>query len=136
MTAPDGPPMADGDPVRQHDTEPPRCARVGLHNCGGEWRNHDRANDLPEPGATAPETAPASTLPAEQPRRRNGGRLMPYPTDFAGRQKIRADHRRRVLAEAELYGRTITCRQTADHTTCRGAKVCLCECHDPKEPQP
>lgn len=25
------------------------CERVGLHNCAvhGEWRNHDRANDMP-----------------------------------------------------------------------------------------
>ena len=28
-------------------TGPPGCARVGLHNCDGTWRNHDRADDIP-----------------------------------------------------------------------------------------
>lgn len=23
------------------------CTRVGLHNCAGGWRNHDRAEDVP-----------------------------------------------------------------------------------------
>lgn len=42
-----------------HDAQDPAyvtqesCTRVGLHNCAahGEWRNHDRANDMPEPGS-------------------------------------------------------------------------------------
>jgi hypothetical protein len=39
------------DQARGPFAAPPACSRVGTHNCPvtGSWRNHDRANDLPEP---------------------------------------------------------------------------------------
>lgn len=27
----------------------PECKRVGLHNCSGQWKNHDHADDQPWP---------------------------------------------------------------------------------------
>ena len=59
---------------------------------------------------------------------------MPFPTDLTSRQKLRDAHRQRALAEAAAQGRTLTCQGSPDHSTCHGATVCLCECHDPKEP--
>lgn len=58
---------------------------------------------------------------------------MSYPTDLAGRQAKREMVRRQKLAEAARVGLTIVCDQGYRHDSCRGAAVCLCECHDPRE---
>lgn len=62
---------------------------------------------------------------------------LPYPTDLAGRKAKRAANRRRLIAEAEAKtqrtGRSLTCAESLDHSTCIGGGWCLCECHDPAE---
>lgn len=59
---------------------------------------------------------------------------MSYPTDLAGRLAKREMIRQQKLAEAARIGLTIACRdQGYRHSTCLGAAVCLCPCHDPAE---
>ena len=58
---------------------------------------------------------------------------MTYPTDRAAREARRKTIRDRALAKAKRVGLTITCAEYAEHSTCHGAAVCLCECHDPRE---
>lgn len=65
------------------------------------------------------------------------------PTDLAGRRAERARIRKYCLAEAErriaITGRSLLCRNPileAYHAACRGATVCICECHDPQEEDP
>jgi hypothetical protein len=56
---------------------------------------------------------------------------MPYPTDHKARVAERARIRSQAIAAADRIGRTLTCAESTDHSTCVGALNCLCECHDP-----
>jgi len=56
-----------------------------------------------------------------------------FPTELVGRRAMRKQIRDRAIAKAARLGLTITCAEYTDHSTCRGATVCLCECHDPEE---
>lgn len=63
--------------------------------------------------------------------------MSDYPTDPAAREarrgKVLADRVARARVEAYRVVRSITCGEYHRHepeTTCAGALVCLCDCHD------